>query len=90
MTEHASREYRLAAAHDLGKTREQNREYVSYMQHAEKPGGFSSRSRNELLAQPLGDEAPQSLASSNVWPLLVYTRFLARDDLVTVAAPAAD
>jgi hypothetical protein len=43
----------------------------------------------QLLAEPSRGDAPQSLASSNVWPLLVYNALSwQRDDLVTVAAPA--
>jgi hypothetical protein len=74
---------------DLGKLEEQNRQYVSYMQHAEKQADFLLDQGIQLLAQPSRDDAPQSLASSNVWPLLVYNALSwQRDDVVTVAAPA--
>jgi hypothetical protein len=44
----------------------------------------------QLLSQPSRDQARQPLASINVWPLLVYNALSwRRDDLVTVAAPAA-
>jgi len=74
---------------DRGKLEEQNRQYVGYMQQAKKEADFLLDQGMQLLAQPSRDEAPQSLASSNVWPLLVYNALSwRRDDLVTVAAPA--
>ncbi|HAF22614.1 MAG TPA: hypothetical protein DCK93_06820, partial [Blastocatellia bacterium] len=74
---------------DRGKLEEQNRQYVGYMQQAKKEADFLLDQGMQLLAQPSGDDAPQSLASSNVWPLLVYNALSwRRDDLVTVAAPA--
>src|SRR6266404_1542904 len=59
------------------------------MQHAEKQADFLLDQGMQLLAQPSRDDVPQSLASSSVWPLLVYNALSwQRDDLVTVAAPA--
>ncbi|HLE63748.1 MAG TPA: hypothetical protein VI750_11430, partial [Pyrinomonadaceae bacterium] len=74
---------------DRGKLEEQNRQYVGYMQQAQKEADFLLDQGMQLLAQPSRDEAPQPSASSNVWPLLVYNALSwRRDDLVAVAAPA--
>ena len=74
---------------DRGKLEEQNRQYVGYMQQAQKEVDFLLDQGMQLLAQPSRNEAPQPLVSSYVWSLLVYNALSwRRDDLVTVAAPA--
>ncbi len=75
---------------DRAKLEEQNREYVSYMQQAEKETDFLLDQGMQVLAQPSSDESPKSLTTTNVWPLLVYNALSwKRDDLVTIAAPAS-
>jgi len=74
---------------DRDKLEEQNREYVRYMQEAQKQAEFLLDQGMQLLAQPSHDDVPQLSATSNVWPLLIYNALSwQRDDLVTVAAPA--
>ncbi len=74
---------------DRGKLEEQNRQYVNYMQKAQKEADFLLDEGMQLLAQPSRDEAPQSLGSNNIWPLLVYNALSwQRDDLVTVGPPS--
>ena len=63
---------------DRDKLEEQNREYVNYMQEAEKQSELLLDQGMELLAEPSRGDAQQSLASSNVWPLLVYNALSTR------------
>ena len=75
---------------DRDKLEEQNRQYVSYMQKAEKEADFLLDQGMQLLAQPSRDETRQRLPSSNVWPLVVYNALSwQRDDLVIVAPPSS-
>src|SRR5260370_15771886 len=60
------------------------------MQQEEKQRDFVRDRGMHVLAEPSRDEGPQSLASRTVWALLVYNALSwQRDDLVTVAPPAA-
>jgi hypothetical protein len=75
---------------DRAKLEEQNRQYVGYMEKAQREVDYLFDEGLRLLAQPSRGESPRSLPSENSWPLLVYNALSwQRDDLVVVAPPAA-
>jgi alpha-mannosidase len=75
---------------ERGKLEEQNRQYVGYLQRAEKEVDFLLDQGVRLLALPRREETPRQLQGPNLWPLLVYNPLSwQRDDVVAVAPPDA-
>ena len=74
---------------DRAKLEEQNRQYVGYMEKAEREIDYLFDEGLSLLAQPLRGDSPRSLSSENSWPLLVYNALSwQRDDLVVISPPS--
>lgn len=73
---------------ERGKLDEQNRQYVGYMQRAEREVDFLLDQGMRLLSQPTGNETPRRLAARTDWPLLIYNPLSwQRDDVVAVKSP---